>query len=100
MAPQDVPVASSNGAEEADLAKVTQIPYEGCSSQLTPDQAFQELAKGERTATALENQLQSMEAKIEALLAQAEKDQEEVQRAKAERAGPSTDGKPASNADQ
>lgn len=50
-------------------------------------QAFQELAKGERTATALENQLNSMEAKIEALLAQAEKDQQEVERVRAQRSG-------------
>lgn len=42
-------------------------------------QAFQELAKGEQTATALENQLNAMEAKIEALLAQAEKEQQERQ---------------------
>ena len=40
-------------------------------------QAFQELAKGERTATALENQLNVMEARIEALLAEAEKEQKE-----------------------
>ncbi|KAH9825383.1 hypothetical protein Tdes44962_MAKER04223 [Teratosphaeria destructans] len=54
----DRPVASADGSDEADLAK-----------------AFQELAKGERAATALENQLSAMEAKIEALLAQAERDQ-------------------------
>ena len=47
---------------------------------LIRDQAFQELAKGERTATALENQLSAMEAKIEELLAQAEREQQEVQR--------------------
>jgi len=45
-------------------------------------QAFLELAKGERTATALENQLTSMEAKIEALLAQAERDQADAQKAR------------------
>jgi len=53
-------------------------------------QAFQELARGERTATALENQLSAMEAKIEALLAQAEKDEQETQRMKAEKAGSSS----------
>jgi hypothetical protein len=45
-------------------------------------QAFLELSKGERTATALEKQLTDMEAKIEALLAQAEKDQMEVAKSK------------------
>ncbi|TKA39531.1 hypothetical protein B0A54_10087 [Friedmanniomyces endolithicus] len=48
-------------------------------------QAFQELAKGERAAAALENQLTSMEAKIEALLAQAEKEQEDLEKMKAQR---------------
>nr|POE80806.1 hypothetical protein CFP56_56879 [Quercus suber] len=61
----DKPVASSDGADDADLVK-----------------AFQELAKGERTATALENQLSNMEAKIEALLAQAEQQQQETQSTK------------------
>lgn len=62
-------MASADGANEADLAA-----------------AFQELAKGERTATALENQLSNMEAKIEALLAQAEKNQQEIERSRVERA--------------
>ncbi|KAK5119153.1 hypothetical protein LTR85_007767 [Meristemomyces frigidus] len=65
----DRPVASADGAGEADLAK-----------------AFQELARGERTAAALESQLNSMEAKIEALLAQAEKDQQEAERLRAQKA--------------
>ncbi|KAK3048501.1 hypothetical protein LTR09_010165 [Extremus antarcticus] len=69
MAPEK-PVATASGAGEADLAT-----------------AFQELAKGERTATALETQLNNMEAKIEALLAQAENDQQEVQRLKDATAG-------------
>lgn len=47
---------------------------------LTREQAFQELAKGERTATVLENQLSTMEAKIEELLARAEREQQEVQK--------------------
>ncbi|GAB7359496.1 hypothetical protein MBLNU230_g6141t1 [Neophaeotheca triangularis] len=71
MAPEK-PQASSEGTDEADLAK-----------------AFQELAKGERTATALENQLSSMEAKIEMLLAQAEKDQQDVGEVKQGEAGSS-----------
>lgn len=52
-----------------------------CPANLGP-QAFQELAKGERTAAALENQLSQMEERIEALLAQAEREQKEVQDAK------------------
>lgn len=54
---------------------------------LTSSKAFQELAKGERTATALESQLALMEAKIDALLAQAEKDKEQTERIKGEKAG-------------
>lgn len=57
MAQQNKDQVSSN--EEADFAK-----------------AFQELAKGEQTATALENHLSALEAKIEELLAQADKDQQ------------------------
>lgn len=38
-------------------------------------QAFQELAKGEQTAAALEKQLTAMEARIETLLAQTEEQQ-------------------------
>jgi hypothetical protein len=48
-------------------------------SHAKKNQAFLELAKGERAATALENQLNSMEAKIEALLAQAEAQQQSRQ---------------------
>jgi len=42
-------------------------------------QAFQELNKGEQTASALEKQLSAMEAKIEELLAAAEKTQKEIE---------------------
>ncbi|QIX00120.1 hypothetical protein AMS68_005637 [Peltaster fructicola] len=65
MAPER-PAATSSAKEQADFV-----------------QAFQELAKGERTATALENQLSVMEAKIEALLAEAEKNQQASQALKA-----------------
>ncbi|KAK1009837.1 hypothetical protein LTR54_005633 [Friedmanniomyces endolithicus] len=68
-------VASGTGVGEADLAKVGQWFFP----------AFQELAKGERAAAALENQLTSMEAKIEALLAQAEKEQEDLEKMKAQK---------------
>ncbi|KAK4542041.1 hypothetical protein LTR36_007072 [Oleoguttula mirabilis] len=69
------PAASAGGAEEGDLAK-----------------AFQELARGEQTAAALEAQLNSMEAKIEALLAQADKDQQEAERLQAQRASSGDSG--------
>ncbi|KAI7170340.1 hypothetical protein KC343_g6075 [Hortaea werneckii] len=59
--PSEKPVASTNGTDEADLAK-----------------AFQELARGEQTASALEDQLTSMEARIEELLARAEREQQEA----------------------
>jgi TolA-binding protein len=57
---------------------------------LTRVQAFQALAKGERAATALENQLNEMEAKIEELLVQAERQQEDAK--KIQEAGASTNG--------
>ncbi|CAE7177490.1 hypothetical protein CFE70_005693 [Pyrenophora teres f. teres 0-1] len=47
-------------------------------------QAFQELQRGEQTAAALENHLDSIEKKIEALLAQAQKAEEELQKMPAE----------------
>lgn len=42
-------------------------------------QAFQELAKGERAASALENHLDSLEKKIEDLLAKADEDEKKLQ---------------------
>ncbi|CAG5175907.1 uncharacterized protein ALTATR162_LOCUS10506 [Alternaria atra] len=41
-------------------------------------QAFKELQRGEQTAAALESHLDSIEKKIEALLAQAEKAEQEL----------------------
>ncbi|KAF1845762.1 uncharacterized protein K460DRAFT_114843 [Cucurbitaria berberidis CBS 394.84] len=41
-------------------------------------QAFKELQRGEHTAAALENHLDSLEKKIEELLAQAEKAEQEM----------------------
>ncbi|WPH03790.1 Hypothetical protein R9X50_00667300 [Acrodontium crateriforme] len=67
------PMVSADGLDGSDIAK-----------------ALQELAKGERTATALENQLSSMEAKIDALLAQAEKDAEEAKKTGAVKSGETT----------
>lgn len=58
---------------------------------LTKFQAFRELAKGEQTASALEQQLSSMEKKLDELLARAEQDQKDVEKlAQAETSG---DGK-------
>lgn len=56
----------------------------GGHSQLTFWQAFQELTKGEQTAAALENHLTAVEAKIEALLAQVDRDQDGINGLKAE----------------
>ncbi|KAJ4380227.1 hypothetical protein N0V86_004536 [Didymella sp. IMI 355093] len=42
-------------------------------------EAMKELARGERTASALENHLDSLEKKIEELLAQAEKAEKDMQ---------------------
>ena len=50
------------------------------------------MAKGEQTATALENQLSKMEAKIEALLAQAEKEQRDAQKMREGDSSPSKSG--------
>ena len=43
-------------------------------------QAFQELARGEQTAAALEKQLSSIERKIEELLAQATQDEKSLEK--------------------
>lgn len=53
-------------------------------------QAMKELARGERTASALESHLDSLEKKIEELLAQAEKAEKDLQ------TGSSTSEKPSS----
>ncbi|SMR57651.1 unnamed protein product [Zymoseptoria tritici ST99CH_3D1] len=55
MSSNEEPTSSADAGEGADLAR-----------------AFQALAKGERAAAVLEQQLNSMESKIEALLAEAE----------------------------
>ncbi|KAF1838713.1 hypothetical protein BDW02DRAFT_488523 [Decorospora gaudefroyi] len=60
-------------------------------------QAFKELQRGEQTAAALEGHLDSIEKKIEALLAQAEQAGQEVKDTQAETDRPSgTDEKSAS----
>ncbi|KAF1943640.1 hypothetical protein EJ02DRAFT_342821 [Clathrospora elynae] len=50
----------------------------GSHSEADLAQAFKELQQGEQTAAALENHLESLEKKIEALLAQAEKAEQEL----------------------
>ncbi|EUC41566.1 hypothetical protein COCMIDRAFT_40261 [Bipolaris oryzae ATCC 44560] len=52
-------------------------------------QAFKELQRGEQTAAALEAHLDSIEKKIEALLAQAEKAEMELKDSKADDKQPS-----------
>lgn len=84
------PVASADGLDGSDIAKVHILVSFSRRSPSDFVQALQELAKGERTATALENQLSSMEAKIDALLAQAEKDAEEVKKTAALKSSEST----------
>jgi hypothetical protein len=76
----DKPVASAsaNGSDAADLAKVCVQPAAKIQTLQYANnntQAFQELAKGEQTAAALESQLTAMEARIEAMLAEAEKNE-------------------------
>ncbi|KAJ4983864.1 hypothetical protein SVAN01_10668 [Stagonosporopsis vannaccii] len=50
-------------------------------------EAMKELARGERTASALESHLDSLEKKIEELLAQAEKAEKDIQTG-----GPASEG--------
>jgi hypothetical protein len=71
------------------------IPLKSCVAELTNHQAFQELAKGERTATVLESKMNDIEAKIEELLAQAEREQNNVK--KVNKAGANADGDGASS---
>lgn len=52
-----------------------------CTLQLTKCQAFQELQRGERTATALENNLSALERKIEELLASADANEKALEEA-------------------
>ncbi|KAJ9626595.1 hypothetical protein H2203_004228 [Taxawa tesnikishii (nom. ined.)] len=63
--------------------------------------ALQELAKGERTAAALENHLTNLEARIEELLAQANRNQADVEQAKKKEADQgSSSGNDAANTEQ
>jgi hypothetical protein len=48
----------------------------GVVLRLTPRQAFKEIARGEQTATNMENQLTALERKLDDLLAQAEAQQQ------------------------
>ncbi|KAH6866508.1 hypothetical protein BKA58DRAFT_441516 [Alternaria rosae] len=50
----------------------------GSHSQADLAQAFKDLQRGEQTAAALENHLDSIEKQIEALLVQAEKAEQEL----------------------
>jgi exonuclease VII small subunit len=59
--------------------------------------AFKELQRGEQTAAALENHLDSIEKKIEALLAQAEKAEQELQHEPKEEEKPSATGEKGSS---
>ena len=60
--------------------------------------AFEDLARGERTASALESQLSSIEKKVDDLLAQAEGEQKSVdQQQKASSAEDKQSSKDASN---
>lgn len=50
----------------------------GVSIANTISQAFKELARGERAAAAMENHLDSLEKKIEDLLAKADEDEQRM----------------------
>lgn len=54
-------------------------------------QAFKDLARGERAAAALENHLDSLEKKIEELLAKAQEDEKNSTTSKAPAGNPSKD---------
>jgi hypothetical protein len=62
MAPPHTNVDASSTRPEADLA-----------------QAFKDLARGERTATALEQHLDALEERIEELLASAQENQKSIE---------------------
>ena len=63
---------------QADLAQVrsgvSPVPLSPLTDRIH-QQAFNELAEGEKTATALENQLTAIEQKIDDLLARADQEQ-------------------------
>ncbi|KAI4607190.1 hypothetical protein J4E83_009646 [Alternaria metachromatica] len=65
----------------------------GPQSQAELAQAFKDLQRGEQTAAALENHLDSIEKQIEALLAQAEKAEQELKDTPEEDKKPSSEAK-------
>ncbi|KAL9063713.1 MAG: hypothetical protein Q9157_008119 [Trypethelium eluteriae] len=66
--------------EDTDLAKVMILIETVTVVILTAiSQAFQEIAQGERQASAIENNLTSLEKKLDELLARANEDQKNIQ---------------------
>jgi len=99
MPPLENGTASEVDEAEADFAKVrATTPEVGRLRLTTTSQAFQELAKGEQTAAALESHLTSLEARIEQLLAQANENQVLMDQAKATEQA-ATDGEAVDGAD-
>ncbi|PVI00275.1 hypothetical protein DM02DRAFT_655602 [Periconia macrospinosa] len=68
----------------------------GASAEQDFAKAFQEIARGERTATALENHLDSLEKNIEDLLAKADEDERNLQ-AQAQTQSKSSSTEPSAN---
>jgi hypothetical protein len=76
--------------QQADFAQVRGFGCVQVVGSLTVSQAFKDLARGERAAAALENHLNSLEKKIEELLAKAD---EEDRKFEAEAPSKKTDNK-------
>ncbi|KAI9663547.1 MAG: hypothetical protein M1831_002556 [Alyxoria varia] len=62
---------------DSNVANVSNVQHGISEADIA--QAFEDLARGERTASALENQLSSVEKRVDDLLAQAEIDQKSLE---------------------
>jgi hypothetical protein len=65
------------GRAEPDFAQVGGLPHSACA-RTDLRQALKDLARGERAAAAMENHLDSLEKKIEELLAKADEDEKKL----------------------
>lgn len=84
---------TGSASSEPDFAQVSEmyspLAHHESSQQA---QAFQDLARGERTASALENHLDALERKIEELLAKADADEKKLKEGAKEQPGDDSSG--------
>jgi hypothetical protein len=81
---------AENVSNETDLVQVCPAElFQQCDRIANVHQAFQDLARGERTAAALEHHLTALEKKIDELLVKADEERIRTEQSKGSQAQPS-----------